>query len=228
MDGGRAFLLDFDHTLFDTDRFFWVDVRATFARFRIDARSWEESYEAVWPSGYSLEKHLEHLARTGQIEGSVRELVRRALEETFADLRPYLFPDVEPVLARWRRQGVHLFLLSFGDPAWQGYKVKGAGIADAFREIFTTDREEAKVEAVGGVVRRFPQAVVVDNNPRELDRIKAAYPQLRTFWITRVPPEAVASTDPALRERFREARRYATLAPQFNHGRCRTLEEVSW
>jgi phosphoglycolate phosphatase-like HAD superfamily hydrolase len=226
MDGGRAFFLDFDHTLFDTDRFFWVDVRATFAQFRIDARSWEESYEAIWPTGYSLEKHLEYLADHGQVERGVQGLVKRALENAFADLRLYLFPDVEPFLARVKRRGIHLFLLSFGDPSWQGYKVKGAQISDFFQEIFTTEREEAKVEVVGGVVRRFPQTVVVDNNPRELDRIKAVYPQLTTVWINRVPPEAMRSTDPEFLERFREARRYATLAPQFHHRRCQTLDEV--
>ncbi|MGH7429966.1 MAG: hypothetical protein ACREJ4_16645, partial [Candidatus Methylomirabilaceae bacterium] len=49
----RGILLDFDHTLFDTDRFFWIDLGSAFARFGVPADVWERSYDAIWPSGYS-------------------------------------------------------------------------------------------------------------------------------------------------------------------------------
>jgi len=88
-----AFVLDFDHTLFDTDRFFWVDLRAAFARWAIDAAQWEASYAEVWPTGYSLDKHLGHLARHGRVADSVVAQLKGVLREHFADLRPYLFPD---------------------------------------------------------------------------------------------------------------------------------------
>ena len=55
-------LLDFDHTLFDTDRFFWVDLRAAVLGLGVDGRLWEETYEAVWPGGYSIDPHVEALA----------------------------------------------------------------------------------------------------------------------------------------------------------------------
>ncbi|MFQ5881265.1 MAG: HAD family hydrolase [Candidatus Methylomirabilales bacterium] len=226
MHGGRAFLLDFDHTLFDTDRFFWVDVRAIFARFEIDARLWEESYALVWPAGYSLEKHLEHLVQAGQVEVSAKAAMKRVLQENFADLRSYLFPDVEPFLKRLQARGIPCFLLSFGDPAWQAYKVQGARIDSFFREVFYTPRQQTKAEVVEEMTRCFPEAAAVDNDPRELDLMKAGCPQLSTFWIKRVPPEAVESTDPQILERFREARGYAVLAAKFRHQCCQTLDEV--
>ena len=228
MDGGRAFLLDFDHTLFDTDRFFWVDVPAAFSRFAIDPKVWEESYARVWPTGYSLEKHLEHLAREGAVGSSDVVAIQRVLREHFADLRAYLFADVEPFLKQLQEEKISCFLLSFGDPAWQAYKVNGARIADFFQEVFTTRRERAKAEVVEALAERFARLAVVDNDPRELDVIKARRPQVETFWITRVPPEALKSSDPEIQKRFREARNYATLPAEFPHHRCQSLEEVSW
>ena len=226
MDGERAFLLDFDHTLFDTDRFFWVDVRAAFARFAIDAKVWEESYARVWPTGYSLEKHLDDLARAGQVEGSDVAAMERVLRESFADLRAYLFTDVEPFLKQVQAEKIPCFLLSFGDATWQTYKVNGARMADVFQEVFYTHREQGKADVVEAFVGRFARLTVVDNDPRELDIIKARHPEVETFWITRVPGEAQDSSDPEIRERFREARNYASLPTRFPHHRCQTLDEV--
>jgi phosphoglycolate phosphatase-like HAD superfamily hydrolase len=226
MDGERAFLLDFDHTLFDTDRFFWVDVRAAFSRFAVDATAWEEGYARVWPHGYSLERHLDDLVRGGQVEGSDVAAMGRLLRERFADLRAYLFADVEPFLKRLQAKSIPCFLLSFGDAAWQTYKVRGAGIADVFQEIFTTRQEQMKAALIGGFAGRFARVAVVDNDPGELDRIKDRYPEVETFWITRVPHDALESSDPAIRERFREARHYARRTAEFRHHRCQTLDEV--
>ena len=226
IDCPGAYLLDFDHTLFDTDRFFWVDVRAAFARFGIDGDRWEESYARVWPSGYSLEKHLAYLTREGQVGMSIEE-ARRVLREHFSDLRPYLFADVEPFLRRLQAVGVPCFLLSFGDPSWQAYKVHGARIAGFFQDVFYTSQEHAKVEVVEPAIRRFARLAVVDNDPREIDLIKARYPQVETFWITRVPPDALERFDTDTRERFREARNYALLSPEFPHHRCVSLPEVA-
>ncbi len=226
MDGERAFLLDFDHTLFDTDRFFWVDVRAAFSRFAIGAEAWEESYARVWPHGYSLERHLDHLARGGHVGGSDVAAIERVFREHFADLRAYLFADVEPFLKQLQAKSMPCFLLSFGDAAWQAYKVHGAGIADFFQEVFTTRQEQTKAGVIEGFAGRFARVAVVDNDPRELDLIKDCRPQVETFWINRVPHEALESSDPGIRERFREARHYARLSAEVHHRRCQTLDEV--
>jgi hypothetical protein len=221
-----AFVLDFDHTLFDTDRFFWVDLRAAFTPWAIDAAQWEASYAEVWPTGYSLDKHLEHLARQGRMADSVVSQLRGVLRERFADLRSYLFPDSEPFLKRLQREEVACFLLSFGDPAWQAYKVTGARISGFFQEIFFTGRVQSKAEVVKSLAGRFTQLTVVDNDPRELDLIKVCRPQVETFWMSRVPSDALAGGDAALREWFREARNYATLPAEFPHRRVSALDEV--
>lgn len=227
MRNGGAVLLDFDHTLFDTDRFFWIDIRAAFIQFGIDGGRWEESYARVWPDGYSLEKHLDYLTRQGQMTVSVKTAIQQVLRASFADLRSYLFTDVEPFFSRLQAAKIPCFLLSFGDASWQEYKVHGAGLAHFFEDVFYTPKVQAKVEGVEKVVGRFARIAVVDNDPRELDLIKARHPEIETFWITRVPRDALESVDSETRERFREARAYATLLAEFPHHRCHTLSEVT-
>jgi len=112
------------------------------------------------------------------------------------------------------------------DPAWQTAKVTRAGLAPFFRDIFFTGRVQSKAEVVESLAGRFTRLTVVDNDPRELDLITARRAEVETFWISRVPPEALSGSDAALRERFREARNYATLPAEFPHRRVSTLDEV--
>ncbi|MFN3477135.1 MAG: HAD family hydrolase [Candidatus Methylomirabilales bacterium] len=223
----RAVLLDFDHTLFDTDRFFWVDLRKAIACFGIEEKAWEEAYEAVWPGGYSLERHLAALMKIKAGRRPSKEAILSALRNAFSDLRGYLYPDVVPFLEEAKRRGFDLYLLSFGDPSWQVYKVKASGVAPYFQEVFYPKREQTKAEAVGGIVDRYETIHAIDNDPRELDLMKISYPQLLTHWISRVPSGAVMIDDPETRYRFREARRYVGFPSQHPHHHVTTLAEVA-
>ncbi len=229
MSGGRrGILLDFDHTLFDTDRFFWVDLKSAFARFGILDDAWEKSYERIWPSGYSLVKHLDELLRTGAIAGpESRMTMLAALDAAFSDLRPYLFPDVLAFLEAAHHRGFDLILLSFGDPAWQSYKVRASGLTPHFWKIVYTAKQEGKAELLDDLVPRYGELHAVDNNPADLDSMKARHPNLQTHLVCRVEPSAIEEANDAIRDRFREAVRYLTIPSRLPHHRCRSLDEVS-
>ncbi len=224
----RGVLVDFDHTLFDTDRFFWIDLRSAFARFGVPVSAWERSYDAIWPSGYSLTKHLDELARVGAISrADTRQSMLDALNADFSDLRSYLFPDVAGFLASASQRGFDLILLSFGDPSWQSYKVQASGIAPWFREIRYTAAEQGKTELACELSSRYDALHAIDNNPADLDAMKARNPRLLTHLISRVPPSPGEDADPGGRDRFREAARYLTIPSRLSHQRCSSLTEVS-
>src|SRR3972149_3425885 len=122
----RGILLDFDHTLFDTDRFFWVD-----------------------------------------------------LKSAFSDLRPYLFPDVLEFLDAARYRGFELILLSFGDPAWQNYKVRASGLTPYFTQIAYTAKEAGKAALCAERALQYRELYAIDNNPANLDAMKASTPRLQ-------------------------------------------------
>ena len=220
-------LLDFDHTLFDTDRFFWVDVRAAVARLGVDARLWEETYETVWPGGYSIERHVEALA--ARASWPQPQQLLEAFDQQFADLRRYLFPDVLPFLQAARRADRRLVLVSFGDPAWQTFKVRESGLAALLDEVHTAGVVGGKAGLAAALVGTGPEAaaaIAIDNNPLELDAMRDRCPALRTYRMNRVPPD-LAAGDGEAAYRFREARTYVGLPARHPHRACRSLGEVA-
>jgi FMN phosphatase YigB (HAD superfamily) len=220
-------LLDFDHTLFDTDRFFWVDLKATFARFGVPEAAWEKSYEAIWPNGYSLAKHLDELERRGVIAGdSIKRTMLATLQAAFSDLRPYLFPDVDAFLDAARHRGYELILLSFGDPAWQSYKVRASGLASSFQKIVYTAKHGGKGELLDFLGASYADLLAIDNNPADLDSMKASHPGLLTHLICRVKPSDLEGPAGAAPDRFREAAQYLTIPSRLAHHRCWSLDEV--
>jgi phosphoglycolate phosphatase-like HAD superfamily hydrolase len=217
----RGILLDFDHTLFDTDRFFWIDLKSAFAQFGISNDAWEESYEAIWPSGYSLAKHLEALARLGAAaDPSAAKAMLETLESAFSDLRPYLFSDVLGFLDAARSREFDLILLSFGDPAWQSYKVRASGLTPYFTQIVYTPHEKGKADILDTLASAYAELHAIDNNPADLDTMKASTPRLQTYLICRVEPSVLKA------DRFREAARYLTIPSRLPHRQCRSLNEV--
>ena len=89
-----------------------------------------------------------------------------------------------------RRQGFDLILLSFGDPAWQSYKVLASGLAPYFQKIVYTAKQEGKAELLDDLGLRYRELHAIDNNPADLDAMKARHPRLRTHLICRVEPSA--------------------------------------
>jgi hypothetical protein len=220
-------LLDFDHTLFDTDRFFWVDLKSTFTRFGVPEAAWERGYEAIWPIGYSLEKHLDELERLGVLSGDgTRRAMLATLQAGFSDLRPYLFPDVQAFLDAARRKEYELILLSFGDPAWQSYKVRASGLASSFQKIVYTAKHDGKGELLDLLGASYTALLAIDNNPVDLDSMKARHPNLLTHLICRVKPSDLEGPAGIVPDRFREAARYLTIPSRLPHHRCWSLDEV--
>jgi FMN phosphatase YigB (HAD superfamily) len=221
-----AYFLDFDHTLFNTDEFFHVDVRDAFLRLGINPRDWEQSYAAIWPTGYTLEKHAEEVFRRSGAPVPL-EKMKGILRDSFSDLTRYLFPDVLPFLQAARKNGARLYLLSFGHEEWQRYKASAAHLDGYFDDILFTPFEGGKAKRIQDEAKRVARrVVVVDNNPTELDLVKDLAPEVQTYCMNRVPDHLRFPTDDLSRRRFLEARRYLERIPRHQHIPCRSLDFV--
>ena len=221
-----ACFLDFDHTLFHTDEFFHVAVREAFRRLGIDAKVWEQSYAVVWPTGYTLEKHAEEVFRQSGNQPALEEM-KRILQNSFSDLRRYLFPDVLPFLQQAKENGARLYLLSFGDPEWQRYKVSACAVSGYFDDMFFAATPGGKSRLVQEQAKRVAErVVVVDNNSEDLDSIRDDSPEVRTYLMNRVPDDMWFPTDEPSRLRFMEARSYLERVARHHHFLCRNLEDV--
>ncbi len=221
-----ACFLDFDHTLFHTDEFFHVHVRDAFLRLGIDSTVWEQSYHVVWPTGYTLERHAEEVFRRSGARLPLEEM-KRILRNSFSDLRAYLFPDVLPFLAEAKKNGVRLYLLSFGHHEWQRYKAAASGLDGYFDDAFFTAVEGGKARLVQERTGKIAdKAVVVDNNSAELDLIKDLAPETRTYWMNRVPEDMRIPADELAHRKFLEARKYLEKIPRHIHIPCTSLDSV--
>jgi FMN phosphatase YigB (HAD superfamily) len=206
--------------------FFHLDVRHAFRHLGIDGASWERGYLQAWQAGYTLERHAQEICRQAGGERAALDKMQRIVHESFADLRRYLFPDVLPFLDRAKRNGVGLYLLSFGNPEWQRYKVLGAGLDRYFDATFFTAKEGGKGAMILERARECKQVLVVDNNPSELDVIKDVMPIATTYCINRVPDDMVIPFDEISRLKFLEARQYLERAWRHRHVPCTTLDEI--
>jgi len=221
-----AYFLDFDHTLFNTDQFFHVDVRDAFLRFGIGATDWEQSYAAVWPTGYTLEKHAEEVFRRSGRRLPVEEM-KRVQQESFSDLRRYLFPDVLPFLEQAKKNGFRLYLLSFGHPEWQCYKAAASQVDGYFDGLFFTAVEGGKARLLQEQASKTKDVLIaVDNSPKELDSIKDLAPETRTYWMNRVPDILRVPRDELSSRKFLEARRYLEEIPRHRHIPCTSLDPL--
>lgn len=219
----RICFLDFDHTLFDTDKFFHIDVRERFLALGIDITLWERTYEEVCLSGYTLEKHIETISASSGQQFPLQEM-RGIIQNEFSNLEHYLFPDVVPFLQSFDETQAHLAILSFGNPEWQKYKIEASHIAQYFQFLFFTERGNSKRGVVADHVNTYRDIIVIDNHPQELDVIKDCNPNTRTFWMNRVPQKDSLKKLP--RNSFLEAKKYMEMNPRHAHIRCASLREI--
>ena len=222
--------LDFDHTLFDTDRFFHVDVRRAFRVFGIGDEVWDESYRIAWRGGYNFEKHLQEICKSREHELPV-EKMREELRNSFSNLGPYLYPDVVPFLEAAQKKNIPLYLLSFGDPGWQEYKVNASGLRGFFDSCFFTNKKEEKFTFIAPVIAGHSdgetRVILVDDNARELDHVKEELPFVETYRMNRVPDEQMVAKDEEARLLFLRGRLYAMEVARYSHHACRTLEDIA-
>ena len=221
MNQHTVYFLDFDHTLFDTDRFFHVDVQERLLALGVDAELWRSTYDAVRLSGYTLEKHMAVIAR--QPGRQLSPHITQEIIAEFSDLRRYLFPDAVSFLQSFDPLHTHLAILSFGNPDWQRFKVRASGIEPFFQNLFFTGAEYSKADVVRSCAARYGEIVAIDNHPGELDAIRDAVPSARTFLINRVPEEKVLAELPG--NSFLEAKKYLDIPFRHHHTPCVTLQK---
>jgi FMN phosphatase YigB (HAD superfamily) len=219
-------MLDFDHTLFDTDLFFNVDVRAVFDRFGITQEVWEASSGRAIERGYSLAAHAHELRKLGCNHVKFAEQTK-VLQEEFSDLSRYVYADVVENLRRARNRGWELALVSFGDANWQQHKLVASGLAEWFGEhAFFTATHGSKAEVIERQFYEYEHVVFVDNRGAELDAIKARASRTLTYHICRVPERCMSWQLESERVRYLEARRIFQAGAQLNHTLCTTLNQV--
>lgn len=173
------FIIDFDDTLFDTQRFKTARLNAMSALGVTEEDFWKSYQEAsISQDGkftYTNERHAQMLMN----HGYDFDAVYRALQKTTEDLHLYLFTDTLSFLASVRQREQSMVLLSLGDPEFQELKVKSSGIHKLFDRIFmVNDSKEAVLHHLFETVD--PEHVwFINDKVHETERLLQTFPRMR-------------------------------------------------
>ncbi|MHA2611800.1 MAG: HAD family hydrolase [bacterium JZ-2024 1] len=209
--------LDLDHTLLDTDRFFWGDFSKHLLARGVPEDLWKETYWEVWKEGYSPRKHYRKILQKAPARKNLPSFSAfcTLLEQFGEKLPEYLYPDVAPFLQEAKKNGFSLFLLTFGEVAYQKWKVMHLRLSDSFEQVvFLGKRKKGEWIAQ---FRPDGRIVVVDNNPQELDEVKKLLPHAETYWISRSRDSLTL---------YGEASLYEQIPSVYPHFRIFALTEI--
>ncbi len=229
-----ACFIDFDHTIFDTDAFYHVELRKKLGLFEVPDELWEEIYWDTIKGGWPWERHLltviNRSAALRDLECCKERTKLAYIRSTFAEMEKelpkFVFPDVIPFLEKTQAVS-RLFILTRGQLEWQKYKIDGCGLKEYFERVLIADKRDGKADIIQWFVKnRSCRAVFIDNNPYDLDLVKGAFPAVETYMINRVPDELMTPEDRIGRLRFLEAREIAKRPSKHEHIKRGSLDEI--
>lgn len=149
--------IDFDGTLFDTDRLFKDFIRVC------------NSYGVTDDMFYEAQQYFLNKNKLFNIEPVIKYLVEEynIIDSIYSDIDllfndSYLFEDVLDSLKELLAQGHELYMLTYGNFEFQKRKIKGSKIADYFKDIIITEFNKSKL----GLDRA--NIMIIDNNPKEI------------------------------------------------------------
>ncbi|MDQ3076278.1 MAG: HAD family hydrolase [bacterium] len=221
----RVLALDFDHNCYDTEAFLLFEIRQRMLeKWNIPVDAWQEAYETAANTGYSLEAHRDELIKILKHEPfSLSDIQEFEKQMNFSK---YLYPDVLPLLIKAKEKGYKTMLLSFGAESWQDKKVKGVGLDKLMDVIFYTKEHGGKVDVLKNYAEDCAKVIFVDNSGRELDEVKKELQKVETYFMNRVPIEAMQTDDEFVKMRFNESRKIAIRQAVFEHTRVTTFNEI--
>ncbi|HYE60030.1 MAG TPA: hypothetical protein VEA18_02510 [Candidatus Kapabacteria bacterium] len=170
------FIIDFDDTLFDTQRFKKARLDALLA-CGVSEAIFTESYikarnNMTGAFTYSDRRHAEILAEYGFDEEKIYE----AFMKITAQLPSFLFPDTILFLEKLKTLQKPLILLSLGDSGFQETKVRGAKIHKYFDRRFMVS--ETKLSIMQHLLQQKQDEMVwfIDDKIDETREIAALCP----------------------------------------------------
>lgn len=153
-------IFDLDYTLLDT-----VKLKRQLAQaMNLKYNEFDEGMLKYFSEmDYNFDTHLKILAQEGKIKSLIK--IEKCVNEIFKNLDSCLFPQVLNILAKLKKRGHKLILLTRGDVNWQKRKVCALSARKYFAKIIFTGRSKhllAKKE-----FKNEPDIIIVNDNARE-------------------------------------------------------------
>lgn len=172
--------VDFDGTLFDT-ALFREQIYEVFVKSGYDLADIRSTFIAeCMDYKYSPEGQFSRLL---EIKHSNEKLVQARLDNLYAMVPRFIYPDTHEFLRTVDRSKYEVNNLTLGDIEFQRKKVEAAGFRDLFDNYFVTDQQ--KWDFLGSVVKPRDYFLVIDDRADTLENIKSKYPKSLCLQIIR-------------------------------------------
>lgn len=150
--------IDFDNVVFNTSKFKRALVEIL-KKSGVTAKDFSDTYEqAKNGGGYSFARHVRLLSKKNLIR-NVKN-VRQAFDRSMTDLASLVFRDAYMFFMRHEKE--ELYLLSYGDPAFQKKKIAGSRVGKYFKRVIITKGDKGKeIVAAMDVRARSPRETVI-------------------------------------------------------------------
>ncbi len=185
----QKIFVDFDDVLFNT-RAFMDDLVAACAPLGVTPAQWHAAYRnragdvPGVHAPFTIARFAQILARA--VGGDATALAQAMDDATMRDLRKYVFDDSVAFLQHFSRED--MFILTYGDDAFQRARIDGCGLGALVAETFVTQSQ--KVEVLADYLDAHPtvapaEVVYLDDRAVYFGPVKAQLPAVRTVLVMR-------------------------------------------
>lgn len=222
----KLLVLDFDHTLYDTDAFILVELKSILIeKFDLSEEIWAKSFEEASKKGYSLDKHFATLKEILGFEAISKEKIQKMHKKM--RFKDYLYSDVFSFLRKARFLGYKILILSRGFSGFQDKKINGCDLASYVDEVVYTKTKGDKMQFLKNITGSSVKIIFVENNGPEVDAVKEEMPYIETYFIQRsINKKMGVDKDPYMQKRHSSDRKKQERTIFLKHNRCVNLGGV--
>ena len=173
----RKIYVDFDRTIFNTEKWYSIlQTEAINAGLNKDILDNALLHEEKKDTFDFFSAVNEALIQCQIRNNEILYLTKRA---GFSAGRSCVYNDVIPCLHYFRKKGLNVILLTYGNVEFQHFKISSTGILSVFSSIIITDKHKWTIDLGPSPF------VVLDDNPRELEAFRESRPSCMLWEIKR-------------------------------------------
>ncbi len=178
--------LDFDDVIFNT-RKFAAALPAAYQALGISPDLFQKTYQVLKEEhtgqwiGYSVAAHSKKLQEYYPIE---EEELAAAMSNFLADTSQFVFADTRDFLRWCQEHGYEVYILSFGDPAFQNLKIKGIKLSEYLKKVIVTEQDKSEALLAEGITAH-DEVWFFDDRLPFLENVKRALPSVQTVLVAR-------------------------------------------
>lgn len=145
--------IDFDGTLFNTDKFY-QDYLTILNKYNISSFEIDEIKKELFTNRrFNLDILTDYIISKYNIKN-----LKQEVESLYNN--SYVFEDVIPFLEKYKNY--NLILLTLGDIDYQNRKIESSNLSKYFQDIIITDVDKSQLDI------DYKDNLFIDNNPKEL------------------------------------------------------------